>query len=228
MSQPHAARRPKLKIAALAGATVVAAAFLAGCGGTDPSGGGSDSSGGSGTRFVEGTGEITRVPAGKRRAAPAILGKTLQGKPLSLADYRGKVVVLNVWGSWCSPCRAEARHLAKVSRDTEEDGVRFIGINTRDLDPANAEAFERTYKIGYPSLYDPTGRLVLKFRNSLPPQAIPSTLVLDREGGVAVRALKPLAEEELRKALAPVVAESRGGAESPGRDTDSGTDPGTP
>lgn len=199
--------------------TVIAAAVLSGCGstgGTD-GGGSGGSSGGSGTGFVEGVGEVTSVAKSQRKPAPAISGETLQHKRLSLDDYRGKVVVLNVWGSWCAPCREEAKHLAKVSRDTRQDGVQFVGINTRDLDPANAKAFERTYKIDYPSLYDPSGKLALKFKD-LPPQGIPSTLILDRDGRIAVRALKALSEEDLRKALDPVIAESGGNdAEGPGQ-----------
>lgn len=183
--------------------------LLAGCGSAasdNPGGGGADA-GGSGQQFVAGTGEITRVSVAARKAAPEVTGKTVEGKPLTVSDYRGKVVVLNVWGSWCSPCRAEAPDLAKVAKDTADQGVQFIGINTRDLDTAQATAFQRNYKITYPSLYDPVGKLVLKFKGSLPPQAIPSTLILDRKGRIAVRALKPLTKEELRRALDPVIAE---------------------
>lgn len=207
MSQSRTARRSLPRTAAgtaAAAATIAAAALLTGCGG---SGGGAASAGGSGTQFVKGTGEITAVEPAERKTAPAVSGRTVQGRPLSLGDYEGKVIVLNVWGSWCAPCRAEAKNLAKVAADTEDQGVQFIGINTRDLDTANAEAFERGYRIGYPSLFDPSGRLVLKFKDSMSPQAIPSTLILDRQGRIAVRALKALGEEDLRKALAPVIAE---------------------
>lgn len=159
------------------------------------------------TKFVQGTGEITRVSAANRTSVPDLSGPSVDGKKLKLSDYRGRIVVLNVWGSWCSPCRAEAPNLAKVARETKDEEVQFIGINTRDLDKANAKAFERNYKIDYPSFYDPSGKLILKFpKNTLSPQAIPSTLILDRDGKVAVRALKELSEKELRDSLAPLVA----------------------
>ncbi|GAA4660498.1 hypothetical protein GCM10023347_10040 [Streptomyces chumphonensis] len=158
--------------------------------------------------YVAGTGQITEVPEGKRVAAPDLAGEGVHGKELKLSDHRGEVVVLNVWGSWCPPCRGEAPNFAKVSEDLADEGVQFLGINTRDLDVANAQAFDRTYGIEYPSFYDPSGKLILKFpKGNLNPKAIPSTLVLDREGRIAVRALKPLTEEELREIIEPVMAE---------------------
>lgn len=196
-------RRAVLMIAGAAAGSLV----LAGCGKGETGASSGD------TKFVQGTGEISKVPDGKRQAAPDISGKDIDGGDLKLSDFKGKVTVLNVWGSWCSPCRAEAPNLAKVSKETKSDkngGVQFVGINTRDLDKANAKSFERNYGIDYPSFYDPSGKLILKFpRNSLSPQAIPSTLILDRHGKIAVRALKELGEKELRDALNPVIAEKK-------------------
>ncbi len=184
-------------------ATVVAGvAVLAGCGDGETGSSSGDKN------FVEGTGQITKVPGGERQAAPDLSGKGVDGERLDLSDYKGKVVVLNVWGSWCKPCRDEAPNLAKVARETDDEDVQFVGINTRDLDRANAKAFERNYEVDYPSFYDPSGKLILRFpRGSLSPQAIPSTLILDRDGKIAVRALKELSERELRSALDPLTAE---------------------
>ncbi|MFI8854922.1 TlpA family protein disulfide reductase [Streptomyces sp. NPDC053499] len=197
MSQTRASRR---RTPLLAAGFAAAALLLSACGGQQTGSSSGD------TKFVQGTGDITKVAKGKRSSVPDLSGPSVDGKKLELSDYQGKIVVLNVWGSWCSPCRAEAPNLAKVARDTEDKGVQFLGINTRDLDKANAKAFERNYEVGYPSFYDPSGKLILKFpKNTLSPQAIPSTLILDREGKVAVRALKPLSEKELRSALAPLI-----------------------
>jgi thiol-disulfide isomerase/thioredoxin len=202
MSQTRARRhRPAPLIASLV-AVVAAASVLAGC----SSDGGTGTSGD--TKFVEGTGKITTVKPGERQKAPAIEGKGVDGEKLRLSDYKGKIVVLNVWGSWCAPCRAEAPNLAKVAHDTKGEDVQFVGINTRDLDRANAKAFERNYGVEYPSFYDPSGKLILRFpKGSLSPQAIPSTLILDRQGRIAVRALKELGEKELRSVLDPLTAE---------------------
>jgi thiol-disulfide isomerase/thioredoxin len=191
-------RRPVALIAMVA----VGASVLAGCG-EDETGSSSGD-----TKFVQGTGKITKVRSAERQAAPDISGKGVDGKRLELSEHKGKIVVLNVWGSWCAPCRAEAPNLAKVEKETSDKEVQFIGINTRDLDRANAKAFERNYGIGYPSFYDPSGKLILRFpKGSLSPQAIPSTLILDRKGRIAVRALKELSEKELRSTLDPLTAE---------------------
>ncbi|MDF4254126.1 TlpA disulfide reductase family protein [Streptomyces sp. WMMB303] len=197
MSQIRASRRRTVLLAA----GIAAGALLLSACGEEQTGSSSGD-----TKFVQGTGEITKVPKSRRSAVPDLAGPSVDGKKLKLSDFKGKVIVLNVWGSWCSPCRAEAPNLAKVARDTEDQGVQFVGINTRDLDKANAKAFERNYDIDYPSFYDPSGKLILKFpKNTLSPQAIPSTLILDKDGKVAVRALKELSEKELRSALDPLI-----------------------
>ncbi|AEM80511.1 TlpA family protein disulfide reductase [Streptomyces violaceusniger] len=181
---------------------VIAALSLTACGGGGTSGGSTD------TKFVQGKGGVDTVSAENRKDAPKLSGKTLEDKPLDVADYKGKIVVLNVWGSWCAPCRAEAANLAKVAKDTKAKGVQFVGINTRDSNRAPALRFEKEYGVDYPSLYDPIGKLMLRFpKGSLNPQAIPSTIVLDREGRIAARALTPLSEERLRSMITPLIAE---------------------
>ncbi|GHC28497.1 hypothetical protein GCM10010308_52200 [Streptomyces vinaceusdrappus] len=151
--------------------------------------------------------QLLTIAAADRRPAPGIRGETLTGEPVALADYHGKIVLLNVWGSWCAPCRAEAPALQKVHQDTRDQGVVFLGINTRDASQRNALAFEKDYGITYPSLWDPDGRQLLKFKGTVSPSAIPSTIVIDREGRIAARALKALTETELRELLAPVLKE---------------------
>ncbi|UGY91300.1 TlpA disulfide reductase family protein [Streptomyces gobiensis] len=190
-----------------------AALLLAGC--TSATGSGPDGSSGTGSAsgassgFPAGTGEITAIPAGRRAAAPDISGKDLDGQPLRLSNYRGSVILLNVWGSWCEPCKREAPHLKRAFDKTKGDDVQFLGINTRDMSAAPAKEFERTYGITYPSFYDPRGKLVLRFKGHLLPQAIPSTVVIDRQGRIAVRALKALTEREILGMLTPVIAEGR-------------------
>ncbi|MEU6141598.1 TlpA disulfide reductase family protein [Streptomyces sp. NPDC047081] len=185
--------------------TAVAAASaltLSACSSGGTSGGGGD------TNFVMGKDGISTVKEGKRAAAPDLSGKTVDGAQLDVASFKGKVVVLNVWGSWCAPCRAEAPNLEKVYQDLKSKGVQFVGINTRDTSTANAAAFEKQQGVTFPSLYDPTGKLMLRFKKgTLNPQAIPSTLVLDRDGKIAARSLAALSEDKLRKMIDPVLAE---------------------
>lgn len=159
--------------------------LLAGCG---ASGAGSDQAA-DGTGYVSGGGTVTTIPPDDRKPAPALEGETLDGERFSLADYAGKVVVLNVWGSWCSPCRKEAPDLAAAANSLAEKNVAFVGINTRDATKDPAKAFVRRFDVPYPSVYDPDGALLLGFRETLPPKAIPSTLVVDPEGRVAARVL---------------------------------------
>jgi peroxiredoxin len=180
----------------------VAALVLSACGSGGTSGGSGNSN------FVAGKDGISTVAKGSRAAAPDLSGKTVDGKQLDLADYKGKVVVLNVWGSWCPPCRAEAPNFVKVAKDTAAQGVQFVGINTRDASTSLARAFEKEFGVTYPSLYDPTGKLMLRFkRGTLNPQTIPSTLIIDRDGKIAARTLQALSEEKLREMLKPVLAE---------------------
>ncbi|WHM40996.1 TlpA disulfide reductase family protein [Streptomyces sp. BPTC-684] len=151
---------------------------------------------------------ITQVAPADRTAAPVLTGKDLDDRPLSLADYRGQVVVLNVWGSWCPPCRAEAKHFRKVATETRAQGVRFVGINARDPNKEPARQFEREHKLGFPSFHDPIGKLLLRFpKGTLNLQFIPATLVIDREGRIAARAQLPLDAERLHRMIDPVVTE---------------------
>jgi thiol-disulfide isomerase/thioredoxin len=167
---------------------------------------GTHTSSGEDQGFVSGDGSTVVVNPTDRTDAPALVGTTLQGDDFSLADLAGNVVVLNVWGSWCAPCRAEAPALQELSHKYAKDDVRFVGINTRD-DSAKAEAFERNFEITYPSLVDPSGQLQLEFRGSLPPSAIPSTLVIDRQGRVAARVLGPTTYAQLDGLIRDVASE---------------------
>lgn len=202
MSPTRAPRRLRFRGAALALAgTAALASSLAAC-----SSGSGSSSGQS--NFVGGNGDITFVKAADRKPAPDLSGKTVDGSQASLAAYKGKVVVVNVWGSWCAPCRAEAPNLVAVANADKDKGVQFLGINTRDLETAPAARFEKNFKVPYPSLYDRDGSLLLRFpKGSLNAQAIPSTLVIDKQGRIAARALKPLSEDDLNQMIAPILAE---------------------
>jgi len=156
--------------------------------------------------FVAGDGSVTVLAAGERQPAPSIVGETLDGGTFTLADHLGQVVVLNVWASWCAPCRAEAPILEEVWQDTEPLGVQFVGLDTRDSDAA-ARAFVDRFGITYPNVIDRDGRLQLRFGDSLPPQAIPSTVVVDRQGRVAARALGKVSAATLRTMILPLVEE---------------------
>jgi thiol-disulfide isomerase/thioredoxin len=149
--------------------------------------GGGDSEGDAGSNYVGASGGITVVKkATDRKEAPIIKGVGVDGKPLSSADFAGKTIVVNVWGSWCPPCRKEAPALQQVSEEYADKDVQFLGIDVRD-NPAAAKAFERRFGVTYPSIDDYDQKTLLGFSDSLPAQGIPTTWIIDSKGRVAVR-----------------------------------------
>jgi thiol-disulfide isomerase/thioredoxin len=176
-------RRPGMirrrRVAAALAATALCVGGLTACS--------SSSAGGSGTNYVAGDGTITLVPPAKRQQPIDLRGTTLEGIPFDLAALRGKTVVLNVWGSWCPPCRKEAPDLQAASVALKSKNVEFVGINVRDSDTAQSVAFQKTFAVTYPSVVDSGGELLLALRGAVAAQAIPSTLVLDAQGRIAAR-----------------------------------------
>ncbi len=162
---------------------LLAASALAGCG--------SDAATGD-KGYVDGKGVITVLPVAEREAPDPVAGTTLQGKDASLAELAGKPVVVNVWASWCAPCRAESG-LLNDAAESLGSRVAFLGINVRDPgSTAKALAFERRFEVSYPSLYDPAGRTLLAFHGKVTLASIPSTVVLDSSGRVAASVVGPV------------------------------------
>lgn len=129
-----------------------------------------------------GNGQIVEYPHASDRGTPIdLVGTTLDGKRLSVASYRGRVVVINIWWSGCGPCISEAPKLKAAAASTT---AAFVGINIRDSSADQGAAFEAAQGITYPSIYSPDGQAVLSFNGSIPP-FIPSTIVLDPQGRVA-------------------------------------------
>ncbi|RNL81189.1 TlpA disulfide reductase family protein [Nocardioides marmorisolisilvae] len=137
------------------------------------------------TGFQCGDGAITLLPPAKRKQPDAVTGTTLTGTTVALSQFQGKVVVINVWGSWCGPCRSEADDLALAAKELLPQGVVFLGINTRDNSRDTALAFVRKHAMPYDSIFDPGGRTLGSFHRTLSPNAIPSTVVIDAQGRVA-------------------------------------------
>ena len=133
-------------------------------------------------------------------------GPVVGGGRLSLASYRGHVVVLNFWGSWCTPCREEAPDLAALATHFRPAGVRFVGIDIRDS-PASAQAFTSDFRISYPSLNDPGDTIALDFRDTVPPAGIPTTLVVARGGRIAARVIGPVTYSGLKSLIQRVAAQ---------------------
>lgn len=179
---------------------------LTGCGGGGSEAASGGNGAGSGTQYVAGDGSTVVLADAERQSAPAISGTTLDGAPWALGDSLGQVTVLNVWASWCAPCRAEAPTLQATYAARAAEGVAFVGLDTRDSQAA-AEAFVRKYAITYPNVRDPEGQLQLAFRETLPPQSIPSTLFIDKQGRVAGRVLGEIDSARLNGIIDELLAE---------------------
>jgi thiol-disulfide isomerase/thioredoxin len=176
-------------------AVLAALAVLAGC----------TTSASSGVSSATDTGRSAFFEVSRRQPAPALTGELLDGGAFDLARHRGEVIVINLWASWCNPCRAEAPELVAVADATKSQRVSFVGIDIRD-DRDKAKAFVQRYGLGYPSLFDPAGRTVLNFAK-VPPTATPSTLIIDRKGRIAALYTKAMLREDLESAVRRVAAE---------------------
>ena len=185
---------------------MAAAALLAGCSTGD------DAVAQGGTfEFVAPGGKTDIVydpPASRGKPGP-LSGPDLMdpSKTLSLNDFTGKVVVINVWGQWCGPCRAEITQLEKVYSATRDLGVAFLGIDVRDNDIDAPRDFVADRKVTYPSIYDPAMRTMIAFGGKYPTTVIPSTVVLDREHRVAAVFLRELLAEDLLPVVQRLAAE---------------------
>jgi thiol-disulfide isomerase/thioredoxin len=128
-------------------------------------------------------------------------------KTLSLNDFDGQVVVVNIWGQWCGPCRSEITELQQVYDATHRNGVAFLGIDVRDNNRDAARDFVVDRKVAYPSIYDPAMRTMIAFGGKYPTTVIPSTLVLDRQHRVAAVFLRELLAEDLIPIVQRLAAE---------------------
>jgi thiol-disulfide isomerase/thioredoxin len=193
-------RRRILSCASALGA--VTAILLSGC-----SAGGGDS----GTfRFKNATPLDTVIPASSRLPAQPISGQLLNGSgQFQLSRYRGKVVVLNFWASWCPPCRVETPQLAQLYRQVRSSGVQFVGIDTKDSRP-NARALVAQDHVTYPIVFDQEGQIQLRLGNI--PGSLPFTVLIDQHGRVAAVYLSQLTAKDITKPLAKLRGETGGNA----------------
>lgn len=178
---------------------LVCVAALSACGGGNSAASAKGTTGGDSV--------TTRIEPGDRQVLPPVTGGLLDGEAYDSRNNVGKVVVYNVWGSWCAPCRSEARGLRMVSNETRDQGVTFVGINVKDNDGA-ARAFERTFDVPYPSISTAdSSKAMLAFGGALPRRAVPSTVVVDRKGRVAARVLGATTYSTLKSLIDSILAE---------------------
>jgi thiol-disulfide isomerase/thioredoxin len=198
---------------------VALAVGAAGCGGgTDTVAAQAKAADGQG--FIAGDGSVEQIAPADRRTSIRLSGTSLTGTALDTGPWRGDVVVVNTWGSWCPPCNAEAPTLTEVAGEYADREVRFVGVNLRE-GAETGRAFERRFAVPYPSLAWDGGKVVLQLQGKA--SSTPSTLVLDRQGRLAARIAGPAQRGTLTGLLDDVLAEGRPGQASAGPRTEVGT-----
>lgn len=205
-SESTRGRRSRVLIAVASAALVLA---TAGCStGTD-----AVATGGGTFEFVSpgGKTDIRYDPPAARGTIGTLSGPDLmnEGKIVSVDDFPNQIVVVNLWGQWCGPCRAESPALEKVYAATRDQGVAFLGINVRDHQRDKAQDFVVDNKIEYPSIYDPSMRTLLALGGNFPTSVIPTTLILDRQHRVAAVFLRSLLAEDLQPVVEQIAAEEK-------------------
>jgi cytochrome c biogenesis protein CcmG, thiol:disulfide interchange protein DsbE len=136
------------------------------------------------------------------RPAPPLAGDTLDGHAFDLAAWRGQVVLVNVWGSWCGPCRQEAPLLAAAQSALAVRGLHVVGIDVRDR-PGDARDFLATYGgAGWPSVVDPDGQHAVDWGT----YALPESYLVDRRGVVVAKSTGPVTADWIDHAVVPLLA----------------------
>lgn len=183
------------------GVVALAVAALAGCTtGTTPHSAGADAG------FVTASG-VTEIAVDKRVNPIALVGADSGGNPVGPHLDNATITVVNVWYASCGPCRKEAPGLVELANEFESSGVRFVGVNVRD-EAETAAGFERNFNVPYPSIIDTDAKAITVLAGMASPNAVPTTLVLDRDRRVAARVLGQADESVLRTLIKTVLAES--------------------
>jgi thiol-disulfide isomerase/thioredoxin len=153
--------------------------------------------------------DIYYDPPNHRGRPGPVAGSELMdpSRTVSVDDFAGRVVVLNVWGQWCGPCRAEVTQLQQVYNATRANGVTLLGIDVRDNNRQAAQDFVKDRDVTFPSIYDPAMRTMIAFGGKYPTTVIPSTLVLDRQHRVAAVFLRELLAADLQPVVQRIAAE---------------------
>lgn len=197
--QPQTSRR-RLLAGSLA---VLSLPLLAACGSNDSLAEQADNA--DNKNYIAGDGSVLEIAPSERGEPVAFESTLFNGQTVDTADWKGAPVLLNFWYAACAPCRVEAPDLADLHAEYGEE-VTFYGVNVRDTQ-GTAQAFERNFGIEYPSMEDRSGRVLMAMTDYVPPQAVPTTLILDRQTRVAARILGIAEHSTLEALLSGVLAE---------------------
>ncbi|MEA5453736.1 TlpA disulfide reductase family protein [Sinomonas sp. JGH33] len=200
-SPAHPSRRSVL---AFAVAVPAALAGLSACAANDPLA--QQARAGDNKNYVAGDGSVTEYAKDQRKPPVAFTGTLYDGTSVASSSFAGRVTVLNFWFASCAPCRVEAPSLKALSDEFAPKGVVFYGVNLRD-EKGTAEAFEQNFGLTYPSFNDQDGHVLLALSGMVPPGAVPTTLVLDKQGRVSARILGELDKSTLKALIESAAAE---------------------
>ena len=189
----------------LSASALLLVAALAGCTTADPLANQYES--GTNQNYISGDGSVTVIAVADRDDPVSFTATTDDGDEISSDDYAGQVLVLNFWYAGCPPCRVEAPGLQKLHEDLA-DTASFLGVNVRDQ-ADTAKTFEKEVGITYPSVIDANeGNMLLAFAGTVAPNAVPTTLVIDKKGRVAARFLGLIdAPSTLKTIITETIAE---------------------
>lgn len=204
MSSRHHRLSARARAAALASLVLLAVPVLSGCAASDSLA--QQARAGDEKNYIAGDGSVREYAAESRGESVAFSSTLFDGTTVDAASFSGEVTVLNFWYAGCAPCRVEARDLEALHTQFKAAGTRFYGVNVRDEEPT-AAAFERTFGTTYPSFEDRNGTVLLAMTRYVPPQSVPTTIVLDKQGRVSARILGT-AEKATLKSLIEAAQQS--------------------
>ncbi|GAA4655457.1 TlpA disulfide reductase family protein [Arthrobacter cryoconiti] len=156
--------------------------------------------------YIAGDGSVTEYAPADRSKPVEFSAKLFDGSEINASTFPGHVTILNFWYAACSPCRLEAPDLQALNTEFGTQGVKFYGVNVRD-EKATAEAFERSFSLTYPSVMDKDGGVLLAMTKYVPPAAVPTTLVMDKQGRVSARILGTADKSTLKALITSVLGE---------------------
>ncbi|ALE07212.1 thiol-disulfide isomerase [Arthrobacter sp. ERGS1:01] len=188
----------------LAASGAVLAVALAACTAKDPLA--VQANAGDNKNYIAGDGSVSEFGVSSRSKPVEFTGKLFDGSTVNASTFPGHVTILNFWYAACAPCRKEAPDLQALHAEYEAAGVKFYGVNVRD-EKATAEAFERNFGLSYQSVADKDGGVLLSMTKFVPPNAVPTTLVLDKQGRVAARILGEADKSTLKSLIESALAE---------------------